>query len=68
MGLSRTIGNIIAIILACLWTYASQAHFTAKLTSELAAGVDESTRTLHRAFESTGFSVNEVSSDALHDK
>lgn len=60
MNFKRTAGSLVAIMLACLWTYASQAHFTAQFTPDLAAGVDQMAEGVHEAFKFTGFSVEEV--------
>lgn len=61
MRLARRIGSVIALMLACLWTVASQAHFTDRLTPDIAAGVHRSTTTLHEAFWFLSLSVNQVS-------
>ena len=60
MSIRRTAGNTVAILLAFVWTYASQAHFTAKLTPGVAEDINASTRTIHRAFELSDVSVDQV--------
>ena len=62
MTLRRTIGNIIAILLACKWTFASQAHFTSKNTPDFAKSIDASTKAVHPAFAFSGLAVEQVHS------
>lgn len=60
MGLDRTAGNIIAIVLACLWTFTSQAHLTPKYTPDMADSIQATTKAIHPAFEFSGLSVEQV--------
>jgi hypothetical protein len=63
MSIRHTIGNVIAILLACMWTFASQAHFTSKYTPDFASSIEASTKAVHPAFAFTGLSVEQVHSN-----
>ena len=57
---NKTIGNVVALPLAALWTVASQAHFTAQYTPDLAASIERTTKYVSPAFEFSGLSVEQV--------
>ncbi len=67
MTVRRTIGNIIAILLACMWTFATQAHFTSRYTPDFAASIDASTKEVHPAFAFSGLSVEQVHNSSQTD-
>lgn len=44
-----------------LWTVASQAHFTGKLTPDMNSGISKDIKGMHQAFKFTGMSQEQVS-------
>lgn len=66
MPVNDTLGNVLALLLACLWTVATQAHFTAQYTPDLAASVDKTTKYVSPAFEFSGLSVDQVPNTLRH--
>ncbi|KAF2794775.1 hypothetical protein K505DRAFT_416913 [Melanomma pulvis-pyrius CBS 109.77] len=47
---NRILGNAIGLFIAMLYTLAGQAHFTSRLTPDLATNIEEMTTRSHRAF------------------
>lgn len=60
MTLRRAVGHVVAIALACLWTFASQAHLTTRLTPDMAAAVDKTYKGMHKAYKPSGLSDEQV--------